>query len=128
MVLIYNPWYNISMFGKEDIQRLEQKIDEMNEKIRIISERQNSQYTDIMLILKDKVGDDVIDNRSMEELYEEVKEDIVDVGAVSTSYIQRSQRLGYAKAVQIMDMLEERGVIGPGNGANPRKILIKAEE
>ena len=116
------------MFGKEDIQRLEQKIDEMNEKIRIISERQNSQYTDIMLILKDKVGDDVIDNRSMEELYEEVKEDIVDVGAVSTSYIQRSQRLGYAKAVQIMDMLEERGVIGPGNGANPRKILIKAEE
>jgi S-DNA-T family DNA segregation ATPase FtsK/SpoIIIE len=113
------------MSDKDDIRRLEQKIDELAEKLRVISERQNSQYTDIMMILKQKEASGEIDARDIEEVYEEVKEEAIENQRVSTSYIQRSQRLGYAKAAQIMDMLEERGVIGPGDGAKPREVLIK---
>ncbi len=113
---------------KEQLESIELKIDELSEKVRLISERQNSQYTDIMLILKERVDEDVIDNRSIEELYEEVKEDIIALGRVSTSYIQRSERIGYAKAAKIMDMLEERNVISKGDGSKPREVLIKPEE
>ena len=46
----------------------------------------------------------------------------------STSTIQRRMGLGYTKAARIMDILEERGVIGPPNGTEPRKILIDLNE
>jgi S-DNA-T family DNA segregation ATPase FtsK/SpoIIIE len=115
------------MFNKKEIKRLEGKIDELTEKIRLISERQNSQYTDIMMQLKNKI-DTEIDNRSIEDIYEEVKEDVIESGRISTSYIQRTQKLGYNKASQIMDMLEERGIIGEADGAKPREILVKINE
>ncbi|MDQ5950082.1 MAG: segregation ATPase FtsK/SpoIIIE, family [Patescibacteria group bacterium] len=119
------------MFGKEEIKKLEQKIDQLSEKTKLILERQNSQYTDIMLLLKDctdailflKENVEGIDNRSEEEIYEEVKEDIIEIGKVSTSYIQRSQRLGYVRAVAIIDMLEERGVIEKQEGSNTWKVV-----
>ena len=43
----------------------------------------------------------------------------------STSYLQRKLGVGYARAAKLIDMLEERGVIGAGNGAKPREILEK---
>lgn len=123
------------MFGKEDTKRLEKKIDEIAEKLEIVLDRQNSQYTDIMMRIKE-VEDEIQENsessssdgRDIEELYEDVKEDIIEVGKASTSYIQRMESIGYAKAAHIMDLLEERGVIGTGNGAKPREVLIKPEE
>lgn len=58
-----------------------------------------------------------------DEMYEAAKAAIIEAGKASTSYIQRKLRLGYARAARIMDMLEERGVIGPQDGAKPREIL-----
>ena len=48
----------------------------------------------------------------------------VDNGQLSTSMLQRKLKLGYARAARIMDELEELGVIGPSEGAKPRKVLI----
>ena len=48
----------------------------------------------------------------------------VDKGQLSTSMLQRKLKLGYARAARIMDELEELGVIGPSEGAKPRKVLI----
>ncbi|MDP3762831.1 MAG: DNA translocase FtsK, partial [bacterium] len=45
----------------------------------------------------------------------------------SASYLQRRLRVGYARAARLLDMLEERGIIGPGEGAKPREVLIKRE-
>ena len=57
-----------------------------------------------------------------DELYEDAKEAVIEAGKASTSYIQRKLRVGYSRAARLMDMLEEKGVIGPANGAEPRKV------
>jgi DNA segregation ATPase FtsK/SpoIIIE, S-DNA-T family len=41
----------------------------------------------------------------------------------STSMIQRRLRIGYNRAARIMDLMEEKGVVGPENGSSPREIL-----
>jgi len=56
-------------------------------------------------------------------LYEQAKEEVIKAGKASTSYIQRRLRVGYARAARLMDVLEERGVIGPADGAKPREVL-----
>jgi S-DNA-T family DNA segregation ATPase FtsK/SpoIIIE len=63
-----------------------------------------------------------------DELYEEVRELVVNTGKASTSYLQRKFRIGYARAASLMDMLEERGVVGPGQGAKPREVIEKPLE
>lgn len=67
------------------------------------------------------IGDDMGDD---DELYETAKAEVIQAGKASTSYIQRKLSVGYARAARLIDMLEERGVIGPGSGAKPREILI----
>ncbi len=58
-------------------------------------------------------------------LYDNVKEFAIEFGKISASLIQRKYRIGYNRAARLIDLLEERGVIGPQNGANPREILIQ---
>jgi S-DNA-T family DNA segregation ATPase FtsK/SpoIIIE len=60
-----------------------------------------------------------------DEMYEEARACVVEAGKASTSYLQRKLKLGYARAARLMDKLEERGVIGPGDGAKPREVLEK---
>lgn len=62
-----------------------------------------------------------------DDLYEEAREIIMKAGKASTSYLQRRLRIGYARAARLMDMMEEKGVIGPSDGAKPRDVLIKDE-
>ena len=69
------------------------------------------------------MGDDGEDD----EKYEEAKDAILETGKASTSFLQRRLGLGYARAARMMDLLERRGVIGPGDGAKPRDILIKSD-
>ncbi|GAH36274.1 unnamed protein product, partial [marine sediment metagenome] len=61
-------------------------------------------------------------------LYEEAKRVVIQARKASASLLQRRLRLGYARAARLIDMLEEKGVVGPGEGAKPREILIKTEE
>jgi len=110
------------MFGKDEIKRLEQKIDELNENVGKLFERQNSQYTDIMLLLK-SLQTEPEPPRNAEDLYEKAKEAILEAGKASTSYLQRKLRIGYVHATYLMDMLEERGVVGPAEGSQPRKVI-----
>lgn len=63
-----------------------------------------------------------------DDLYEQAREEVVKAGKASTSYIQRKLRVGYARAARLMDVLEERGVIGPSDGARPREVIGGAPE
>ena len=58
-----------------------------------------------------------------DELYGEAKKTVVEAGKASTSYLQRKLGVGYARAAKLIDMLEERGVVGPADGAKPRDII-----
>ncbi|MFA7216616.1 MAG: DNA translocase FtsK 4TM domain-containing protein [Candidatus Paceibacterota bacterium] len=62
-----------------------------------------------------------------DDLYEDARMTVLEAGKASTSYLQRKLGVGYARAARLIDMLEERGVIGPGSGAKPREILEKTE-
>ena len=53
---------------------------------------------------------------------------VVENGQASTSLLQRKLKLGYARAARIVDMMEERGVVGPYDGPRPRKVLITKEQ
>ena len=59
-----------------------------------------------------------------EELVEKCLEIIRQEKRASTSLLQRRLRLGYTRAARIVDILEQRGILGPGEGAKPRKILV----
>ena len=59
-----------------------------------------------------------------EAILEKVLEVIRSERKASTSLIQRRLRLGYTRAARMMDILETRGIIGPGEGAKPREILV----
>ena len=52
---------------------------------------------------------------------------VVDSQLGSTSGLQRRLKVGYARAGRIMDMLEEKGVVGPPDGSKPREVLLDAE-
>ena len=65
----------------------------------------------------DEFGDDD------DDLYEQAREEIIHAGKASTSYLQRKLRIGYARAARLMDMMEERGVIGAADGSRPRDVI-----
>ncbi|HWB33977.1 MAG TPA: DNA translocase FtsK, partial [Candidatus Paceibacterota bacterium] len=65
------------------------------------------------------------DGEEDDDMYEAARQAVIESGKASTSFLQRRLGLGYSRAARIMDQLEQRGVIGPANGAKPRDILEK---
>ena len=65
-----------------------------------------------------------MDNGGDDEILEQAIEVIRQTKRASTSSLQRRLRIGYTRAARVMDLLEERGIIGPPDGAGPREILI----
>ena len=79
--------------------------------------------------IQDKINKPVadlpeIDDGGDEEIIEQALEVIRQTKRASTSSLQRRLRIGYTRAARIMDLLEERGIIGPPDGAGPREILV----
>ncbi|MEZ5315495.1 MAG: DNA translocase FtsK 4TM domain-containing protein [Chlamydiales bacterium] len=70
-------------------------------------------------------GDDVYQPTP---LYEEAKALIFETGNASTTFLQRKLKIGYARAAGLMDELQAKGVIGPSEGAKPRKIYYPKQE
>lgn len=68
--------------------------------------------------MEDKYGD-------IEELYKEAKKFVIKEQKANTSLIQRRLRIGYARAAHILDLLEERGVVGEYIDTTRREVLIK---
>ncbi len=75
---------------------------------------------------KNSIFEATLDDDKIEEdddLYEDARHTVIEAGKASTSYLQRKLGIGYARAARLIDILEERGVIGPGSGAKPREVL-----
>ncbi len=94
--------------------------DEISEEISLSAGSIGADKSIFESSLEDEEEDD-------DEMYEEARACVIEAGKASTSYLQRKLKLGYARAARLMDRLEERGVIGPGDGAKPREVLEKIE-
>jgi S-DNA-T family DNA segregation ATPase FtsK/SpoIIIE len=68
------------------------------------------------------------DGDDEDDLYEDARAAVLQAGKASTSFLQRKLRIGYARAARLIDILEERGVVGPGSGAKPREVLGAAAD
>ncbi len=71
----------------------------------------------------DAIASGSFDEEDDDELYEQAKDEVLKAGKASTSYIQRRLRVGYARAARLIDLLEQRGVVGPGDGAKAREVI-----
>ena len=60
-------------------------------------------------------------------LYQEAKKIVIEAKKASASFLQRRLRIGYARSARLLDILEERGIVGPGEGAKPREVYFKQE-
>ncbi len=66
-----------------------------------------------------------VDSGNMgDELFNDAKEVVAQAGKASASLLQRRLRVGYARAARLLDILEEKGIIGPGEGAKAREVYI----
>ena len=68
------------------------------------------------------------DNDSDDQFFEQAVRLVVNNGQASTSMLQRRFRIGYTRAARIVEMMEEKGIVGPLNGAKPREILVSKDE
>lgn len=96
--------------------------DDFLDEIDLTSDKNGSTLTSVDFSNRESGGDG-----KDEQIYEEAKKLVTTAGKASSSLLQRKLMLGYARAARIMDMLEERGVVGPGVGSKPREVLIHAE-
>lgn len=111
-----------AFISEEEIQRV----------VDFVCEQQKAQYDNSLTEMKNDSSSHNDGYSSEDEyedpLYNEIVDYVIQAGKVSASLIQRKYRLGYNRAARIIDLLEERGIIGPPNGSKPREVLIKKDE
>ncbi len=74
-------------------------------------------------------GDDLPeDGDETDETFFKAIEVVIEAGQASTSLLQRRLKLGYARAARYIDMMDQRGIVGPFEGSKPRKVLISKEQ
>jgi len=106
---------------KKVVKHLIDHTDSTVEEIQIMNEENGGSAVNDPIF--NAAAESGVDPEDDDELYQEAKEMVMQVGKASTSYIQRKLRVGYARAARLMDILEERGVIGPADGARPREVI-----
>lgn len=67
-------------------------------------------------------------DEDQDPLFDDAKRAIMEAGKASASFLQRKLKVGYARAARLLDELENAGIIGPGDGAKPRDVLVKKGE
>ena len=94
-----------------------------------ISQQKAMYDTSLTIADEDRGATTMVEDDDYEEpLYNEIREFVITQGKASASLLQRRFRLGYNRAARCIDLLEERGIVGPPNGAKPREVLVKLEK
>ena len=105
--------------------------DEIKKVVDYAISQQKARYdTNLEVSNEDKGSTTMLDKKDdyEEPLYDEIVEFVITQGKASASLLQRRFRLGYNRAARAIDLLEERGIIGPSNGSKPREVLVKLEK
>ena len=105
--------------------------DEIKKVVDYAISQQKARYdTNLEVSNEDKGSTTMLDKKDdyEEPLYDEIVEFVITQGKASASLLQRRFRLGYNRAARCIDLLEERGIVGPPNGSKPREVLVKMEK
>ncbi|MBR6444282.1 MAG: DNA translocase FtsK [Firmicutes bacterium] len=103
--------------------------EEINSVIEFVkSQVDEHQYAEEIIDSIENPGKPGINSDDEDELLPDAIETVVNAGQASVSMLQRRFRIGYNRAARIMEMLEERGIVGPPDGARPRQVLMTEEE
>ena len=129
--MLYMP---IGVNNPERIQGSFITDDEIKKLIDFTKEQQEANYSDNFSKL-DSIEDDEDDNIGGgglsaaddvdDAIYNEVVDFVIRGQKASASLIQRKFSVGYNRAARLIDLLEERGIIGPQNGSKPRTVLVQ---
>ena len=104
--------------------------DEIKAVVDYTVSQQKAKYdTTLTVSEEDRGATTMVDSKDdyEEPLYNEIVEFVITQGKASASLLQRRFRLGYNRAARCIDLLEERGIVGPPNGSKPREVLVKME-
>ncbi|NIZ40356.1 DNA translocase FtsK [Spirochaetales bacterium BR193] len=71
----------------------------------------------------DESFDNDLDTESDDVLFNQAVEIVTSTGKASASYLQRRFKIGYNRAARLIEMMEDRGIVGPANGSKPREVL-----
>lgn len=109
--------------------------DEIKRIIDFTVEQQKAQYDESLMNLE--TVDHNVSNVSGQEfgdaandddpLYNDIVQFVIESQKASASLLQRRFKLGYNRAARLIDLLEERGIIGPANGSKPREVLVQLD-
>ena len=109
--------------------------DEIKRIIDFTVEQQKAQYDEALMNLE--ATDHNVSNLSGQEfgdaandedpLYNDIVQFVIENQKASASLLQRRFKLGYNRAARLIDLLEERGIIGPTNGSKPREVLVQLD-
>jgi S-DNA-T family DNA segregation ATPase FtsK/SpoIIIE len=102
----------VSFYKKEDFTEEKEKQEELGESLERKLEEEPIVSSNMPI-------------REQDSLYEEAKQIVIESKKASASLLQRRLSIGYARAARLLDILEDRGVIGPGDGAKPRKVYVQ---
>ncbi len=105
---------------KDVVKFIKQQAEQLDEEIG--EEKEESLKLDPDEIVANVAGTEGGDMG--DELFNDAKEVVAQAGKASASLLQRRLRVGYARAARLLDLLEEKGIIGPGEGAKPREVYI----
>jgi DNA segregation ATPase FtsK/SpoIIIE, S-DNA-T family len=99
--------------------------DEIRDLVRFVSAQGTAAFDPA---IQDQLESSARDEEDVSEEDEMLVEKCLDIirqeKKASTSMLQRRLRLGYTRAARVVDILERRGILGPGDGAKPREILV----
>jgi S-DNA-T family DNA segregation ATPase FtsK/SpoIIIE len=84
-----------------------------------------AQYEEVVLATEEEVAEG--NDAERDQIYWDCVHLVIGQRAASISFLQRRMGLGYPKAARFIDMMEQDHIIGPGNGAKPREILVGPE-
>jgi S-DNA-T family DNA segregation ATPase FtsK/SpoIIIE len=115
----------------KEVKKVTQFIKDENGGAEATIEEEISKESSTMMNLEktmEEVGDVDMYGGGDDPLYEEAKKLVIEAKKASASLLQRRLRVEYARAARLIDMLEEKGVVGPGEGAKPREIYSSGVE
>lgn len=109
-----------ALVTEKEVKKVVKFINDNNE---ITEDEESGLAESLREKLKEETRDEFdVFSKGEDTLYRTAEKLVTETGTASASFLQRKLRVGYARAARLIDMLEERGVVGPAKGAKPREV------